>query len=124
MSLLILQFLKEVQEKSGTPIFPSPESFEMIENKLIEKQTFENAGIPVTPYKLVKDSIDLKDFGTAHGWPFLLKSSKGGYDGYGNKTVSNFTDAIKAFEKLGGFHEAMIYLQKLLLILPMNLLFK
>ena len=94
--------LKEVQDKSGTPIYPSPESFELIENKLIEKQTFEHAGIPVTPYKLVKDSIDLKDFGTAHGWPFLLKSSKGGYDGYGNKTVSNYTNAIKAFEKLGG----------------------
>ena len=101
--------LKEVQEKSGTPIFPSPESFEMIENKLIEKQTFQNAGIPVTPYKLVKDSIDLKDFGTAHGWPFLLKSSKGGYDGYGNKTVNNYTETIKAFEKLGGLdgHEIL-----------------
>ena len=32
---------------------------------------------------------------------FLLKS-KGGYDGYGNKTVNNYTEAIKAFEKLGG----------------------
>lgn len=94
--------LKEVQQKSGTPIFPSPESFELIENKLIEKQTFENAGIPVTPYKIVKDSIDLKEFGTEYGWPYLLKSSKGGYDGYGNKTVRNHTEAVKAFEALGG----------------------
>ena len=31
------EILKEVQEKSGTPIFPSPESFSLIENKLIEK---------------------------------------------------------------------------------------
>ena len=53
---------------------PSPESFELIENKLIEKQTFEHARLlPVTPYKLVKDSIDLKDFGTAHGWPFSFE---------------------------------------------------
>ncbi len=94
--------LKEVQQKSGTPIYPSPESFALIENKLIEKQTFENAGIPVTPYKIVKDSIDLKDFGGEYGWPYLLKSSKGGYDGYGNETVRNHTEAIKAFEKLGG----------------------
>lgn len=94
--------LKDVQQKSGTPIYPSPESFALIENKLIEKQTFENAGIPVTPYEIVKDSIDLKDFGGEYGWPYLLKSSKGGYDGYGNETVRNHTEAIKAFEKLGG----------------------
>lgn len=96
------EILKEVQEKSGTPIFPSPESFALIENKLIEKETFESAGIPVTPYQLVKDEEDLKDFGEDYGWPYLLKSSKGGYDGYGNETVKDLHSAKKAFEKLGG----------------------
>ena len=67
--------LQEVQDRSGTPIFPSPKSFALIENKLIEKQTFENAGIPVTPYKLVKSESDLLDFGNNHGWPYLLKST-------------------------------------------------
>lgn len=94
--------LKEVQEKSGTPIFPSPASFALIENKLIEKQTFEGAGIPVTPYKLIKNEADLKAFGDEHGWPYMLKSSKGGYDGYGNETVKNLDAANNAFEKLGG----------------------
>ncbi|HCD51522.1 MAG TPA: 5-(carboxyamino)imidazole ribonucleotide synthase, partial [Balneolaceae bacterium] len=96
------EILKEVQEKSGTPIFPSPESFSLIENKLIEKQTFENAGIPVTPYKLVKSKEDLEDFGKEYGWPYLLKSSKGGYDGYGNETVRDLNSAAEAFDKLGG----------------------
>lgn len=94
--------LKEVQEKSGTPIFPSPSSFALIENKLVEKQTFEGAGIPVTPYMLVKNEAEIEAFGNEHGWPFLLKSSKGGYDGYGNETVKDLDAAKKAFEKLGG----------------------
>lgn len=96
------EILAEVQEKSGTPIFPSPKSFALIENKLIEKQTFENAGIPVTPYKLVKSESDIENFGSEYGWPYLLKSSKGGYDGYGNETVRDFESAKKAFDKLGG----------------------
>ena len=96
--------LKEVQEKSGTPIYPSPESFELIENKLIEKQTFEKAGIPVTPYALIKTADEISAFGEEHGWPFLLKSSKGGYDGYGNKTVRNLEEAKEAFEQLGGYN--------------------
>lgn len=94
--------LKEVQERSGTPIYPSPDSFALIENKLIEKQTFEAAGIPVTPYKLVKNESELEDFGKDHSWPFMLKSSKGGYDGYGNETVENMEEAKQAFSKLGG----------------------
>jgi 5-(carboxyamino)imidazole ribonucleotide synthase len=94
--------LRKVQEKSGTPIYPSPESFALIENKLIEKQTFESAGIPVTPYKLIINDQDLSAFGDEHGWPYLLKSSKGGYDGYGNETVKDFDSAKEAFDKLGG----------------------
>ncbi len=96
------EVLREVEEKSGTPIFPSPGSFALIENKLIEKQTFEAAGIPVTPYKLISEDDDLSDFGQAHGWPYLLKSSKGGYDGYGNKTVHDIGEARHAFKELGG----------------------
>lgn len=96
------EILAAVQEKSGTKIFPSPDSFRLIENKLIEKQTFEKAGIPVTPYTLIRNTADLNTFGSEHGWPFLLKSSKGGYDGYGNMSVKNLADAEKAFSKLGG----------------------
>lgn len=96
------EVLKEVRDKSGVPMFPPPESFALIENKLIEKQTFEKAGIPVTPYKLITSAKDLTDFGTEFGWPYLLKSSKGGYDGYGNKTVHNPEEAARAFDELGG----------------------
>jgi len=94
--------LKQVQENSGTPVYPSPDSFAKIENKIIEKQSFENAGIPVTPHKQINGEGDLKDFGYQYGWPFVLKSSKGGYDGYGNATVSNLGEAAEMFAKLGG----------------------
>ena len=49
--------LKQVQENSGTPIYPSPDGFAKIENKIIEKQSFENAGIPVTPYKQINGRV-------------------------------------------------------------------
>src|SRR5699024_1103313 len=41
------EILTRTQKESGTPIFPAPDSFALIENKLIEKQTFEEAGIAV-----------------------------------------------------------------------------
>lgn len=94
--------LKNVRDKSGTPIYPTPETFALIENKWIEKETFSKAGIPVPPYKLVKSLADIEAFGNQFGWPFVLKSSKGGYDGYGNATATNLETAKMGFEKLGG----------------------
>lgn len=94
--------LAVAREKSGVSIHPSPETFSLIENKLIEKKTFEKAGIPVTPYAIVDSGEALTAFGEKYGWPYLLKSSKGGYDGYGNETVKNREQAISAFKRLGG----------------------
>ncbi len=96
------EILEEVESRSGTSIYPSHRSFALIENKLIEKQTFEAAGIPVTPYRLIDKEDDLSKFEDEFGCPFLLKSSKGGYDGYGNETVETIDDAIVAFDNLGG----------------------
>ncbi|MEX0772898.1 MAG: 5-(carboxyamino)imidazole ribonucleotide synthase [Balneolales bacterium] len=94
--------LEEISHQSKTPLFPSVSSFERIESKLKEKQCFEKAGISVTPYARINAEDDLSVFGDDHGWPYLLKSSKGGYDGYGNKTVRNTDEAIIAFGELGG----------------------
>jgi 5-(carboxyamino)imidazole ribonucleotide synthase len=96
------KILAEVQAKSGTPIYPTPESFSLIENKLIEKQTFEDVGIPVTPYALTNNKEDIESFGDKYGYPFVMKSSKGGYDGYGNETAADLSEAQKAFKDLGG----------------------
>jgi 5-(carboxyamino)imidazole ribonucleotide synthase len=94
--------LQEVQNRTGIPIFPTSKSFDLIGDKLTEKQTFQNAGIPVTPFSPIKNISDIDNFASEHGWPFILKSAKGGYDGYGNATVKNTEDAVNAFESLGG----------------------
>lgn len=94
--------LFELREKTGTPIYPSPETFELIENKEIEKITFQDAEIPVTPSRIVRSINEIKAFAEEHGWPVMLKSSKGGYDGYGNRTVETTSESESAFIDLGG----------------------
>ena len=94
--------LREVQMRSGTPIYPSPDSFALIGDKLSEKRTFEAAGIPVAPFEFIPRPADLEKFGEKHGWPYVLKSSKGGYDGYGNATVNEIDNAVDAWSQLGG----------------------
>lgn len=100
--------LKELRDRTGTPIYPAPETFEKIENKEIEKLTFRDAGIPVTPSRLVGSPSDIENFAQEFGWPVMLKSSKGGYDGYGNRTVKHAGAAATAFDELGGNQEQEI----------------
>jgi len=96
------QVLEQVQKVSGTPIFPTSRSFALIGDKLTEKKTFSDAGIPVTPFREVCNEHDLMLFGETYGWPFVLKSAKGGYDGYGNATAKSKEQALEGFERLGG----------------------
>lgn len=95
--------LQKMVDETGVKLYPSVQSFAAIENKYIEKKTFSEAGIPVCPFRLIEQAKqDLSAFGEEFGWPYLLKSSKGGYDGYGNKTVNTLEEALEAFESLGG----------------------
>lgn len=96
------QLLSRVVSISGTPILPSPSTFHKLESKWIEKETFSNAGIPVTPYRKINDIDDLERFAKKFSFPFVLKSSKGGYDGYGNKTIRSPDELEMAFSSLGG----------------------
>jgi len=88
--------LHRVREASGKPMYPAPETFELIGDKRSEKQTFERAGIPVTPWAFLPTPHNARSFGESHGYPFVIKSSKGGYDGYGNATVHTPDEAEKA----------------------------
>ncbi|MEX0686052.1 MAG: 5-(carboxyamino)imidazole ribonucleotide synthase [Balneolales bacterium] len=94
--------LKEISKTSETPLYPSAQTFGKIDTKLKEKRCFEAAGIPVTPYSLINEDNTLDVFGDEYGWPYILKSSKGGYDGYGNKTIHDSTEARKLYDDLGG----------------------
>ena len=94
--------LEQVQADSGTPIYPSPSTFALIGDKKSEKECFERAGIPVSPWALLPDADQARQFGETHDYPFVIKSSKGGYDGYGNATVHNADQAAEAWARLGG----------------------
>jgi 5-(carboxyamino)imidazole ribonucleotide synthase len=94
--------LTEVVQRSGTPIFPTAHSFALIGDKLTEKRTFQAAGIPVAPFEEIRKTADIIAFGEEFGWPFVLKSAKGGYDGYGNATTRNMEEATAGFDRLGG----------------------
>ncbi len=94
------QVLKSIEEV--IPIYPSSKSFGLIADKITEKESFQNAGIEVTPFQAISNFSQLKAYAQLHKYPLMLKASKGGYDGYGNFTVKSEDELAEGFKKLGG----------------------
>ncbi|MBS1538596.1 MAG: 5-(carboxyamino)imidazole ribonucleotide synthase [Bacteroidetes bacterium] len=79
--------------------FPSAETIAFIQDKFTQKQTFSNAGIPITEFQAIDSVQSALEFGSLHGFPFVLKTRTLGYDGYGNATIRNANDAQSAWNK-------------------------
>lgn len=87
----------EQLEERGHKIFPTPKVLKIIQDKLLQKQSLVANGIPVPPFRQIFSAAELVKAAGFYGYPFLLKSCTGGYDGKGNLLVEN-SAGLKAAE--------------------------
>jgi len=93
----------EALEKDGRTIYPSVSSLKVIQNKYTQNQALQENGIPVPRFALVESAEDIRKLGAEKfGYPMMLKSTLGGYDGKGNALVRDRDDVESAFASLGG----------------------
>ena len=74
------------------PTFPSSKVLATAQNRLIEKSTLRDAGLPVTPFVEVSDQDSLVEAGNQLGWPMIVKTAISGYDGKGQSKVESPAD--------------------------------
>lgn len=84
------------------PVNPSPETLEMIQDKLNQKETLREGGIPVPEFQKIDSVNQLKEAGQNFGYPLMVKSRRGGYDGRGNYHLQAKDKASEVFDKLSG----------------------
>lgn len=89
-------------EAQGREVWPSSRTVALVQDKLVQKQTLRNAGVPVVDFVAVKDGASVREMEMQLGLPFVLKRRRFGYDGTGNFTVQRVEDWAVAMEKLGG----------------------
>lgn len=113
------QILEAIDEKFPQRLFPNSKTFKLVGDKISEKDTFSKAGLKVASYSEVKSSEEVMAFAKTHGYPVVLKSAKGGYDGYGNATIKCESEVKEKFSKLTGekLVEAFIPFDKELAVL-------
>ncbi|TWU59999.1 N5-carboxyaminoimidazole ribonucleotide synthase [Rubripirellula tenax] len=73
--------------------YPSASVLATAQDRLIEKNTLQDSGLPVTPFAKVNDAESLNAAGKTLGWPMVVKTARSGYDGKGQSKVESAADA-------------------------------
>ena len=85
-------FLHEL-EAAGVAVRPGPDALVYAQDKGLMRQRLSALGLPCPEWRLVTSDDDLADFGTTVGFPYVLKATRGGYDGRGVWVVGDLAEA-------------------------------
>lgn len=77
----------------GVNVQPRPEALQYAQDKLLMRAAIERLGLPNPRWAKVSTLTELLEFGDATGWPVVLKTPRGGYDGKGVLVLESAGDA-------------------------------
>lgn len=89
-------------EQEGYKIHPAPKNLKLIQNKLTQKETLSREGILVPDFQAVFNLKDIQQAISLYGYPVILKSCHGGYDGKGNHLINKQEDISVAYDYFQG----------------------
>jgi 5-(carboxyamino)imidazole ribonucleotide synthase len=102
--------LKNLESKKY-PIFPSPHSLYLIQNKFRQKKFLQENKLPVPEFKKITSINDLSFIAKRFEYPLMLKASEDSYDGRGNYLIKCKEDipiAYKSFDNREIFAEKYV----------------
>lgn len=70
-----------------TPIVPSLDVLEATQDRILEKEFLRKEGLPVVRFAAVRDGDDVHAAAREIGFPLVLKTARGGYDGKGQHRI-------------------------------------
>ena len=75
------------------PVYPDPKMLETCRHRGLEKSWINEQGVDVAPYRRTGSRQDILEALEVIGYPAILKTCTGGYDGYGQWRIKTTEDA-------------------------------
>lgn len=92
----------ELLQDMGVTVYPGPKSLEICQDRHLEKDFARQNGVKTADYWLVDHLSDLeKAMGELQG-PGILKTRRDGYDGHGQRRVSQGDNLAEIYDDLDG----------------------
>ncbi len=85
----------EELESMGVAVHPGPSALFHAQDKLHMRQALSAIGIPCPAWAQVRDHSEVDSFAERSGWPVVLKTSRGGYDGRGVWVIDSVEQAAE-----------------------------
>ena len=79
------------------PVYPSPSVLRVCQDREIEKDTLSALSVPVPEYRIVRNVDEAATVLNEVGAPAVMKTTRWGYDGKGQRVVRTNGDAINGF---------------------------
>ena len=89
-------------EARGVAVRPGPDALEHAQDKLLLRRRLGAMGVPGPRWAHVRTAAELEAFGAEVGWPVVLKTPRGGYDGKGVLVVGSAAEAAEWLERAAG----------------------
>ncbi|HET9095338.1 MAG TPA: 5-(carboxyamino)imidazole ribonucleotide synthase [Candidatus Baltobacteraceae bacterium] len=89
-------------EQDGFDVTPGSDVLRIAQNRLLEKGFAQTCGIPVAPFAEVNNAADLDRACANAGFPAVIKTVRGGYDGKGQWRAADARQAHEALEQAKG----------------------
>jgi 5-(carboxyamino)imidazole ribonucleotide synthase len=80
-------------EAEGVAVRPGAAALVHAQDKVAMRERLTGIGIPCPAWALVSSVAELDEFGAEIGWPVVVKTPRGGYDGRGVRTVGSGAEA-------------------------------
>ncbi|SHN85043.1 5-(carboxyamino)imidazole ribonucleotide synthase [Geodermatophilus obscurus] len=84
-------------EAAGHRVAPGPDALVHAQDKLVLRRALAAAGEPQPVWAEVASVAEVAAFGDRHGWPVVVKTPRGGYDGRGVFVVDGVDDVAGLF---------------------------
>lgn len=88
------EFLRTLMAE-GVNVQPQPDALQYAQDKLLMRQAVERLGLPNPRWAKVSTLDELLAFGDEIGWPVVLKTPRGGYDGKGVLVLDSPAEACE-----------------------------
>ena len=88
--------------EAHVPIRPGRRALATSQDRLVEKQFLQDAGLQTAPFAAVDDAASLDAARSAIGMPAILKTRRFGYDGKGQARIMAPSDAAQALADMAG----------------------
>ncbi len=90
-----VEALEKLQQE-GVKVYPNPSAIKIINNKILQKQFYDDHNIPTADFRITTKQDDLQNL--KHFLPAVHKIGQGGYDGKGVQILHSENDLDKGFK--------------------------